>query len=290
MFDFLKKLLTDSKSQPASAANPQAVVLDSALSSVEMPRMDVPYVDLIQQLWGDGVSSPGSIETTFDLAKPFLLSPEKTVLNVSSGLGGHDRALAEYYKTYVYGLERNKELVDVGQKLSKASKFGRNCTLTHYNPEQFGFEKKIDAVMCRELFYTLVDKNDFISKLIKRVKSRGHIMITDFTCDDPEHANSPSIQKWAKANPYPVNMLSVSGMVQLIESHGLDVRINEDKTKQYRNEMFSGLARLTEFLKGKKLTAQSRELILKEVDYWESVETVLNDKVRNTRFYAIKKS
>ena len=179
-------------------------------------------------------------------------------MDLSAGFGGHDRALAEHYKTYIHGLERNKEFVEVGQKLSRASKFGSHCTLTHYNPEKFVFEKKVDAVICRELFYTIANKSDFIGNIVNLVKSRGHILITDFTCDDPGYAHSPALQNWTKAHPYSMNMLSVPEITQLMESHGLDVRITEDKTSPYCHEILSGLARLTEFLKEQmKLIAYS---------------------------------
>jgi ubiquinone/menaquinone biosynthesis C-methylase UbiE len=289
MFDFLKKLLKHSTSQTTDAVNPGPVVSAAAVSTVEKTRLEISYVELIQQLWGKGISSPGSIEYMIDLANPFFLNPEKTALDLSAGLGGHDRALAEHYKTYIHGLERNKELVEAGQKLSRASKFGSHCTLTHYNPEKFVFDKKVDAVICRELFYTIANKSDFISKIADLVKSRGHLLITDFTCDDPGYATSPVLQNWVKVHPYQVELLSISETAQLMENHGFDVRISEDKTNQYRDEILSGLVRLIKFLKGKKITPQLRKLVIKEIDYWENVMDALNDKVRNTRFYAIKK-
>lgn len=289
MLKFLNKLLSGLTPEKKAATPKVAVAHVEVPPVLEVPRIEIPRLDMLQYMWGDGISSPGNLEYLLDLAKPFLLNQDKTALNLTSGFGGYDRAIAERYKTYVHGLERNKELVDLGQKLAKRSKFGSKCTLTHYDPEQFAYEKKADAVICRELFYAVTNKDELLGKLANIVKSRGHVMITDFTCENKEYATSAPISQWTSSEPHKVTLLPVAEMASMLDRHGFDVRITEDMTSQYVREIWLGLAKLTKFLSDKKLTAETRETLKTEVDYWVALTGALGAEVRNTRFYAIKK-
>lgn len=289
MLKFLNKLLSGSAPEKKAAKPKVSVAAVEVPPVVEEPRVEIPRLDMLQYMWGDGISFPGNLDYLLDLAKPFLLNQDKTALNLTSGLGGYDRAIAERYKTYVHGLERNKELVELGQKLAKRSKFGSKCTLNHYDPEQFTYEKKADAVICRELFYAVTNKNELLGKLANTVKSRGHMMITDFTCENKEYAAHDSVAQWMSTEPHKVTLLPVAEMASMLDRHGFDVRITEDMTSQYVREIWLGLGRLAKFLSDKKLTSQTRETLKNEVDYWLALTGALGTEVRNTRFYAIKK-
>lgn len=295
MLKFLNKLLgvdatTKKPAGKAQVAAPAAATKVAPKKTPEDTGITVSRVDLIQRMWGDGFSIPGNSEYVLSLAKSLLLDQEKSVLDLTSGLGGFDRALAATYKTYVTGLERDKELAAAGNAISARTGFSRHAPITHYDPEKFDYTKRVDTIIAREMLYTIKNKGGFVAKLTNALKPKGHLLLTDLTCDNPEVINRPPVSLWIEAEPYGVNLISAKDMVMLLDGQGFDVRVNEDMSKAYSRQIVIGFANLSRYLQNKKFSSASKELLRKEVELWARRYAVLETGIKKTRFYAIKRS
>jgi cyclopropane fatty-acyl-phospholipid synthase-like methyltransferase len=292
MFDALYKLLgkhdeTVTPASPSVAASTPAHTLEPApvVDGLVMTRLEV-----LQSLWGEGFSAPGRPDFLAELAKPVSPDPQKSVLDLSAGLGGMARTLASRFKTYVTGLERDAELASEGMKISQKSGFGRNAPVSHYNPAAFDYGKRVDSVIARELFYTVQDKRALIRRIAAIMKPRAHLLITDYTCADEKSLDYGAVDGWVQAEPMGAHPVTATEMAALLEKEGFDVRINEDMTKTYMRECLIGLHNLVRFLEGKKLAKVTRSALATEVELWAHRLAALDTQARSSRFYAIKKN
>ena len=75
-------------------------------------------LEIMQQLWGTGMSGPGDEEYILKLVKPFGLDPAFTVIDVGAGLGGATRLISEKFDIWITGLESDREVANAGMELS----------------------------------------------------------------------------------------------------------------------------------------------------------------------------
>jgi hypothetical protein len=109
----------------------------SGKSRAEAPVAIAPLdrATVAQWLWGPGFIMPGDEHYVLELVKPFGLTPAMSMLDLSAGLGGPARAIAEAYGTYVTGLERSPERAKRGMEMSVTANLGKKATITQFNPE-----------------------------------------------------------------------------------------------------------------------------------------------------------
>jgi SAM-dependent methyltransferase len=292
MFKFLNTLLGSGKTEKKSAveAPPSVASADNIAVNASTPPVDLSRIQIMQHMWGDGFSSPGNVDYVIDLAKILLLDSQKSTMNLGSGLGGVDRALATVFKTYVTGFERDIDLATEGMAISTQMGFTRHAPISHFDPEHFVYTKRVDAIIAREILYTIKDKDAFIKKIATMLKPRGYLLLTDFTCDDADYANHASISSWMASQSHSINLTSADGIAKMLEQNGFDVRVNEDLSKSYTRQIMLGLGAFVQILEGKKLSQKTKDLLLTEVDLWARCVGALATKMQNTRFYAIKKT
>lgn len=141
MFSFLNKFIGGARKKAAPEAVLQAGAASPAPAQAgeeEAPQTeaDLARLDVLQLMWGKGFSGPGDADFITGLAHPLNLNAQKLVLGLSAGLGGGVRALADTFKTFVTGLERDDELAFHGNKLSLQLGHERTASIAHYNPAQ----------------------------------------------------------------------------------------------------------------------------------------------------------
>jgi cyclopropane fatty-acyl-phospholipid synthase-like methyltransferase len=288
MFGFLNKLIAPkgAKASDKAKAAPASVAKPAAPAASEVKEYEVDRIELLQLMWGSGFSSPGDKEFIKNISAALTLDAQKSVIDMSAGLGGQARTLVELYKTYVTGFERDADLAFNGNKISARTGFGRTAPITQYDPRSFEYAKRADAIIARDLLYTMKDKDAFAVRLNAHLKDRGHLVLTDFTCD-PVYLQEPAIALWSAVESA-TYLQTDKELAKLLTTHGFDVRVCEDITPKYKKMTMTGLAQLVKHLEGKKLTPTMKALLLREVDFWAKRLSALETAVRYTRIHAIK--
>jgi cyclopropane fatty-acyl-phospholipid synthase-like methyltransferase len=289
MFRFLNKFLGQEVSAPPEPKKqaPTLTVKVASPPQAAVAELNISRTDLLQHMWGRGLSGPGDPAYFVGLVSAFQLGPQKNVLDLSAGLGGLARDIAGRYKTYVTGFERDAQLANEGMHLSSLEGNARNAAVKHYQPEEFEFNRPVDAVIMRELLYSICDKDAFVVKVSGALRSHGHLLMTDFICDDPAVLESAAVKAWQQVER-DVHIVLPKEMARVLTSYGFDLRTSEDTTRIYMRQILAGLGLLAKNFEGQRLSAAAKQLVAAEVDFWTRRLAALEAGVKHMRFHAVK--
>ncbi len=151
------------------------------------PRYEVPQqhwetarLRLIQEVWGEGFSSPGGAELILNMVKLFGLDPAMSVLDLGAGLGGGARTMADGFGVWVNGLEADAQLAEAGMAVSTKAGLAKRAPIQTFDPENLdGKPKSVDCVFSKEFLYRVKDKAGLLRTIESLLKSRGQILFTD---------------------------------------------------------------------------------------------------------------
>ena len=197
-----------------------------------------------QWLWGRGFVIPGDAEQVLALLRPLGLTPSMTLLDVSAGLGGPARALAEAFGITVVGLERDPALARLGMAMSDAKRMGRRAPISVYDPEGFNLPlAQFDAAIGREATYTVRDKERFLRVLMQGLKPQGVLLLTEFVLDRSV-GERRHLASWAPLPDYPPYLWTLERYEDCLRSLGFALRASEDISADYRGRIVAGWTRL----------------------------------------------
>ncbi len=273
------------QSSPANApaaSSPQPA--RRAAASKKLWYADRPQV--LEKMWGDGEALPGGKELVDLLLAPLGLNKEMNVLDLSAGLGGLARKMAEEFETYVTGLETDPALARRGMTLSVNAGKSKQASIEHYDPATFTPGRHYDCIIARELFYRVIGKNKFFKTIASALKARGHIVFTDYILD-PKAIKNEAVTSWMAIEPE-ASPLSLGEMSQSWTGLGFDMRVNEDLTPMYKRDVLKGLARFAAFLTHNIPEEETKPLVLKEIDLWERRVAAMEHGLKFCRFHAIR--
>lgn len=256
------------------------------------PNVSKPwFADFIQvkeQIWGEGNVFPGGEAYLDNLIAPLGLTKEKSVLDLSAGVGGLARKLATETQIYVTALELNKKLAARGMVMSIAAGKSKLAPVDCYDPAEFEAGKKYDCLLARELFFRVIAKEKFFKAVAASLKpNEGQIVFTDFILEEA-NKEKPAIKAWM-ASEYNISPMTYIDMVKEWKGLGFDMRVAEDQTKFYQEEIMKALAAFSSFLTSNHPSPDTKPSIVKEIDLWSKRLAAMNEGLRYCRFYGIKR-
>lgn len=252
-----------------------------------LPRWKANRLEVIEKMWGKGMSRPGDEALTDVLVGPLGLNKEMTLMDLAAGLGGFARRVATQYKTYVAGMEIDPEMAKRGMELSVAAGKAKQASVDHYDPANFVPPRHFDCFIARDIFYRIADREKFFKSIVMGLKPHGQIVFTDYLLE-PEHSENEVIKAWL-ANESGANPLPLAKMVETWIGHGCDVRVNEDMSNLYRHEIVKGLVAFTAFLAKNPPDEATKPLVKHETEKWARRVAAMGQGLKYYRFYMIKK-
>jgi cyclopropane fatty-acyl-phospholipid synthase-like methyltransferase len=246
---------------------------------------------VLQALWGNGFSHPGGLEFAIYIAKPFALNAAMTVIDLSAGLGGGTRAVAEKFDVWVTGLEEDEQLATVGMELSNLAGMGKKAPISRYEPQKFEFKPgSCDCMIARELFFRIVDKRRLFAQIAEGLKHGGQIVFTDFAMRDGKSALHPAIIEWMKAetpNPAPWSVEDVS---VVLRGAKLESRVNEDISDQYRSMAVGAWSAYAKHVNG-AIGPEEATCLTDAMELWaKRIAAIDSGELRVCRVHALKGS
>lgn len=201
-----------------------------------------------QWLWGPGFVIPGDAENVLGLVRPLGLTLAMTMLDVSAGLGGPARAVAEATGATVEGLERDPELARQGMAMSLAARMHRRAPIGVYDPEGFVLPRAhYDCAIGREATYTVRDKERFLRVLMQGLKPQGALVLTEFVLDRAR-GDRRHLAAWAPLPGYPPYLWTLERYEDCLRSLGFALYATEDISAEYRGRIVAGWTRLARLL------------------------------------------
>jgi cyclopropane fatty-acyl-phospholipid synthase-like methyltransferase len=238
-------------------------------------------------MWGPGMVTPGDAMLTDKLCQPLGLTRASTVLDLSAGLGARPRKIALDTGAHVTGLEPDPAVASRGMAMSQQAGHGEQATVAPYDPATFSMARVFDCVIARETFYRVPDKGAFFQAVAACLKPKGQIAFTDYIVD-PENDKQPAIAAWRafEANAAP---LGVVGMAEAWAKAGIDLRVSEDLTVFYKQDVAAGLKRLAGFLvSGPRPDPETKEALRRRLEIWTQRMSAMGQGMKFYRFHGTR--
>ncbi len=244
-------------------------------------------VALLQLIWGEGFMTPGGVGYIRTTIAGRSLGG-KRVLDIGSGLGGHDIVLARDYGAEVVGAEIEPSLLARARRLVDREGLSHRIRFELVKPGPLSFaDESFDVAYSSGAFTQIADKTGMFRQCYRVLKPGGLLLVYD----------------WMKApGPYSPDMLYFIKMEELtyametLEAHGpllaevgfADIEL-EDAAEEYRRDAMAEY----ELMKG-NLRPQMVELLGQEraehfIEDWRSLTVVLiKGELRPGRYRARK--
>lgn len=281
--------------QSGSAGPPRAHSIEDLiprapmLSAVDHTRA---RIDVLQRLFGPGFTSPGGIEHAVEMVKPFGLTPEHSVLDLSAGLGGAATAIAQRFAVWITGYEMDPEFAEWAPSVVASLKGGDHVTIRAFTPEDFTLRpKSFDCVMSRESMFGVRDRAALLKTVHGVLKDWGQLMITDYVLPT-EEAPSDRVQSWLESEDLTYKPWSKQEYENAFGGLGFDVRVIEDRSDEHRQHIRDTFARFVEHLDGSDPLAEDaarRSALIVEAERWARRASLLEaGDLALYRFFLIK--
>lgn len=234
----------------------------------EAPKIwSADRLDIAEKVWGEGYLSPGGQTYLPILVKPFGLNETMSVIDIGCGLGGSGRFMAKQYGAYVTGYEENERLREEGTRRSEAAGLARKATLLPFTREKPMFEKRFDAVLAKDILYTVQDKDAFLEAVKGVCKPRAPVLFTDY-CLSHSGTVGQAVTSWKKMEETRPWLISIGEEAALFAKHGFDLRIKEDITDTYRKLILTAWDTFAHVIPKGKPDSDTEAAIFDEAETW----------------------
>ncbi len=246
-------------------------------------------IDLVQRVWGEGLTGPGGMEHILDLVKPLGLTPAMSMLDLGAGLGGAARIVADHFGCWVTGFEANQRLTEAGMESSTKAGLAKKAPVQTFDPEDFEVKPKTyDSVFSKEFFFTVRDKDRLLRHIETILKDRGQMMFTDFVLAEAGHS-SPALDAWRASEPVEPAPWAMEDYAKAFTELKLDLRINEDITEETRTLITQAWATYMAGVNRADLDSASVSAMVEEAELWaRRVKLLESNDLKVYRIYAIK--
>lgn len=245
-------------------------------------------VEVVQMAWGKGHSLPGGDQYVLGLVKPLLLKPEHTVIDLNAGLGGGPRILAKKFNLWLEAHERDQDLSDIGNDLSIDLNQDGQAPIVQADPNAMDLkEDKYDAILARELFFSLTDKKAAFENIATALKSNASILFTDFVLAN-RNREDDTLADWRAAEPFKPTPSTMEEYRELLADLKYEVRVFEDITDEYIEIIESGWRNLLVAAKDGKLATAMVDMLMDEGKLWQArVNAMKSGRLKLIRCHAM---
>lgn len=251
------------------------------------PLWTAERIKVAETLWGESFLSPGGVEHTAYLVKPFGINPTMSILDLNAGLGGVARTIARDYKAWVTGLEASPLLASMGEERSAKQKLAKQAPVMHYDPNNIKLDKKYDGIFAKEAFFTVGNKDKLFDEIARHIKPGGQFLFTDY-CVEGADMTSPDLVGWMSNEPVEPVLWSAERITKALTDRKLDVRINEDMTPLQKQLILGALSTFLGHLSAHTMDNTTKLAVLDEVELWARRMAAFDHGLRVYRFFCMK--
>lgn len=233
-----------------------------------VPEWSPSRQKLVELIWGEGFTAPGGPEHVVDLAQPFGLTAENTMLEIGSGPGGGACAVADKIGSYVDGFDLNDDLVKQALETSMMKGLEKKAVVKKFDPDAFELKKNYyDGCLVREVLISIEDKEALLEIVLAAIKPGKPIVITEMFLTGPEAgplAASSLDGEFSEVFPG-----EAAPIVAQIESSGFEIRVNNDETGEYTAKARAAWSELAERISGEEVDEGLAAALVRETELWD---------------------
>lgn len=256
----------------------------------DQPHWETARLRLVQQVWGEGFSTPGQESHILNMIKFFGLDPAMSVLDLGAGLGGATRIMSEKFGVWVTGLESDPHLAEAGMGLSTKAGMAKKAPILAFDPAEF--EQKpnsVDCVFSKEFLYTVKDKEAFLKAIENALKSRGQLLFTDYVLAKA-HLRSSAIDKWLKHEHRESHLWSVEDYQEALAKLHLDIRVTQDITTSHHKMVTQAWADYMMAARKSGIDEEVAPALVDELELWtRRMQAIDAGDLKVCRVHVLKK-
>lgn len=248
-------------------------------------------LNVVERLWGEGYTTPGGAEQVKKLLPLMALDSKKSVLLLGAGLGGINQTMVEETGVWVTGLERDKELAQIGKESMVRAGLKRQAPV-RFSPLDETMElkaKSFDAAVSFEGLDGAPDKKILLTAVCEALRVGGELRFTALVQPDTNPPNA-QVRAWlahepkdGTPHPWPADALQA-----LLAALNMEVRPYDDITHDYKKWVLGGFLKFLSSLSKRDLLDMAQEVV-SEAEYWASRVTAIDSGgLKVCRFHAIK--
>lgn len=285
----LKRMIESGEmvAEAAAPVTPPVVNENELLDRHGRPLWSAERIKVAETLWGEDFLSPGGVEHTAYLVKPFGINSSMSILDLSAGLGGVARTVAREYKAWVTGLEASPLLATIGKERSEKSKLSKQAPIMQYDPDNIHLDKKYDGIFAKEAFYSVHNKDKLFDEITAHMKPGGQFLFTDYCAEEADLKHSPMLS-WMGTEPVEPVLWGPEQIINALKARKLDVRINEDMTQLQRQLILRALSGFLGHLNAHAMDNATKLAVLNEVELWARRMAAFDAGLKVYRFYCMK--
>lgn len=249
-----------------------------------------PRLNVAERVWGEGFLTPGGAEQVKKLLPLLEVDKKKSVLVLGPALGGVNETIVEMTGAWITGLERDRELAELGHVSMQRANLKRQAPVRYADLEHLELKpKSFDYALSFEGTVNVADKKALFAAVADGLRVHGELMFSTIVLPDTT-GPGPVAQAWidsepeaARPHPWPAQALAA-----LLDSLNMEVRPIEDISADYRRWVMEGFMRFLSSLSKTELKDIAQEL-MREVEYWTSRINALDaGEIKVVRLHAIK--
>lgn len=247
-------------------------------------------LNVVEKVWGEGYVTPGGAEEVKKLLPLLALDSKKSVLVLGPGLGGINQTMVEETGAWVTGLERDRELAELGHKSMIRANLKRQAPVRYNDLEHIELKpKSFDAAMSFEGTLAVMDKKALFEAVVDSLRVHGELWFTDVALPDTNPPNE-KVKQWMAFEPKDnvPHPWPLEAMVSMLVSLNMEVRPVQDITAEYKTWVLGGFARFLGTLSKADLIEMAQE-VMTEVEYWTArISAIDSGGLKVVRYHAIK--
>lgn len=286
--------LADTFSGKADTPAPQTRPKVAKVAAKPAPKAQKVWparrLNVVEKLWGEGYTTPGGAGQVRKLL-PFLdLDNKKSLLLLGAGLGGINETVVEATGVWITGLERDRELAEIGFEGMKRVGLKRQAPIRYNSLESPELKQKsFDAAVSFEGTIAVQDKKALFKAVCEALRVDGSLMFTTLALPD---ANAPNnlVKAWiagehktAQPHPWPIEATQA-----LLSSLDMAIRPPEDFTAEYRRWVIHGFSMMLSSLGLAQLKEIGPELILELEGWTRRIKAIESGGLKAVRYHATR--
>jgi cyclopropane fatty-acyl-phospholipid synthase-like methyltransferase len=224
-------------------------------------------LQIVQRIYGEGFIHVGGLKYT----KPFLarlgLNESMSVLDLSSGLGGLGRYLASNYGSWVTGLEAEKELAEIGMRMSEHAGLKEKAPLKVFDPEHVEIlDRRYHCILMRERLHTVKNKRRLLRQMADSLAPGGKMVLMEFVVVDNDAKESELIKAWCKAEHETPSLWSEDELKNDVYSLKLELTAYGSVSESYCQALLKDWEGFTKGLKKEELDQEFVDIMMQEAE------------------------
>ncbi|MGB0631562.1 MAG: methyltransferase domain-containing protein, partial [Alphaproteobacteria bacterium] len=234
----------------------------------DAPEWSAERQKLVEIIWGEGFAAPGGEERVVDLAQPFGLTSENSMLEIGSGPGGGACAVSEKIGAYVDGFDLNGEMAKKSMEIALLRGLESKAKVKAFDPQKLDLKKEYyDGCLIRETLMSIEDKEALLDIVMDALKPEKPLVIAEMFIEGREPADlAKSSINGEFGDVYPCNVERIES--KIIEA-GFKIRVNNDETEAYVAMARAAWADVAERLRDEELQEVLADALLRETSMWE---------------------